>query len=296
MKILTIKEPWASLIINGYKKYEFRSWKTKYRGKILIHASKGVDKENINYFSSFGLNYKPSYVLGEAYLDDCIEVTKDFEDKLLKENAKVYGKTLGRKGYAWHLKDIKIYDKPYQVKGNLGIWNYYNEKEIMEILEQIEYGYLDKSKQIHHNSDGEFQTQYRLQSPKETLKNKIGVCWDQVELERYLFKNNYYVIKTFIIVNYQNECKTHTFLTYKKDNKYYWFEHSWYRQKGIHEYNSLKELLIDVKEKFIKYEIGKSNNNIIIREYEKPKYNISVEEFYKHFEKYPIIEIDDINE
>lgn len=37
MKVLTIKEPWASLIINGYKMYEFRSWKTKYRGKILIN-------------------------------------------------------------------------------------------------------------------------------------------------------------------------------------------------------------------------------------------------------------------
>ena len=35
MKVLTIREPWVSLIINGYKKYEFRSWKTNYRGKIL---------------------------------------------------------------------------------------------------------------------------------------------------------------------------------------------------------------------------------------------------------------------
>ena len=39
MKVLSIKEPYASLIVNGYKEYEFRSWKTKYRGKILIHAS-----------------------------------------------------------------------------------------------------------------------------------------------------------------------------------------------------------------------------------------------------------------
>ena len=39
MKALTIKEPWATLIISGYKKYEFRSWKTNYRGEIFIHAS-----------------------------------------------------------------------------------------------------------------------------------------------------------------------------------------------------------------------------------------------------------------
>ena len=40
MKALTIKEPWATLIIEGYKEYEFRSWQTKYRGKIYIHATK----------------------------------------------------------------------------------------------------------------------------------------------------------------------------------------------------------------------------------------------------------------
>ena len=38
MKVLTIKQPYASMIVNNYKKYEFRSWKTKYRGKLLIHA------------------------------------------------------------------------------------------------------------------------------------------------------------------------------------------------------------------------------------------------------------------
>ncbi len=46
MKALTVKEPWASLIVQGFKKYEFRSWKTNYRGKVLIHA--GLSKENID--------------------------------------------------------------------------------------------------------------------------------------------------------------------------------------------------------------------------------------------------------
>ena len=39
MKVLSIKEPWASLIMNGTKRIETRSWKTKYRGEIYIHAS-----------------------------------------------------------------------------------------------------------------------------------------------------------------------------------------------------------------------------------------------------------------
>ena len=45
MKVITIKQPWATLIAEGYKEYEFRTWKTKYRGDILIHAGLGVNKK-----------------------------------------------------------------------------------------------------------------------------------------------------------------------------------------------------------------------------------------------------------
>ena len=39
MKAITIWQPWASLIACGAKKYETRSWPTKYRGPIAIHAA-----------------------------------------------------------------------------------------------------------------------------------------------------------------------------------------------------------------------------------------------------------------
>ena len=39
MKALTIWQPWASLIARGVKQYETRSWATKYRGPIAIHAA-----------------------------------------------------------------------------------------------------------------------------------------------------------------------------------------------------------------------------------------------------------------
>lgn len=40
MKALTIRQPWASLIAEGVKTIETRSWSTKYRGPIAIHAGK----------------------------------------------------------------------------------------------------------------------------------------------------------------------------------------------------------------------------------------------------------------
>ena len=45
MKVLTLKQPWATLVAEGIKKYEFRSWKTHYRGKILIHTSQKIEKK-----------------------------------------------------------------------------------------------------------------------------------------------------------------------------------------------------------------------------------------------------------
>ena len=55
MKVLTIKQPYATLIAEGIKEYEFRTWKTKYRGELLIHAGKGKNLEYIEKFKHLNL-------------------------------------------------------------------------------------------------------------------------------------------------------------------------------------------------------------------------------------------------
>lgn len=40
MKAFSIRQPWAWLIVNGHKDIENRSWSTKFRGRVLIHAGK----------------------------------------------------------------------------------------------------------------------------------------------------------------------------------------------------------------------------------------------------------------
>ncbi|MDG9809498.1 MULTISPECIES: ASCH domain-containing protein [Pseudomonas] len=42
MKALSIKQPWAWLIIHGGKDIENRTWHTKFRGRFLVHASQGM--------------------------------------------------------------------------------------------------------------------------------------------------------------------------------------------------------------------------------------------------------------
>ncbi|MCE9567430.1 MAG: ASCH domain-containing protein [Planctomycetes bacterium] len=49
MKALSIRQPWAWLIANGYKPYENRSWNTKFRGEFLIHASQQFDRAGYDW-------------------------------------------------------------------------------------------------------------------------------------------------------------------------------------------------------------------------------------------------------
>ena len=124
MKVLTIKQPWASLIIEGYKKYEFRSWKTNYRGKILIHAGMSIEKDMLERFKDYDLNYTAGAIIGEAELVDCILVDKELNDELISIDKVVYGKSNHVEKYAWKLENIKKYEEPIFVKGKLGLWNY----------------------------------------------------------------------------------------------------------------------------------------------------------------------------
>jgi len=51
MKALSIRQPWAWLIVNGYKNIENRTWLTKVRGEILVHAGLKIDKDGYEWVS-----------------------------------------------------------------------------------------------------------------------------------------------------------------------------------------------------------------------------------------------------
>ena len=120
MKALTIKQPWASLIVNDIKHYEFRSWKTNYRGKIYIHSGLSTDLNELKKYEEYNLEYINGAIIGEAEIIDCILVDDEFKNKILKENKKVYQ---NGSGYAFVLINIKKYEKPIYCKGKLGLWN-----------------------------------------------------------------------------------------------------------------------------------------------------------------------------
>ena len=126
MKVLSIKEPFATLIKDRVKIYETRSWKTNYRGEIYIHASLSLSKsERVesanNYLKS---EIKPGFILCKCELVDCIPMTDEFIKYINKETSE-YDYGLYSEGrYAWKLKVLEVLDEPIPAKGKLGIWNY----------------------------------------------------------------------------------------------------------------------------------------------------------------------------
>lgn len=123
MKVITLKQPWATLVSSGIKKYEFRSWKTNYRGKILIHAGKGVDKNAMNKFKHLKLEFPSSRIVGEVEIIECIELTREENNKIINENDFIYGNAVNRTGYAWKLKNAREIKSEDIINGKLGIWN-----------------------------------------------------------------------------------------------------------------------------------------------------------------------------
>ena len=100
VKVLTIKEPWATLIIEGYKCYEFRSWKTNYRGKILIHAGLNLEKDMLERFKDYPIQCSKGMIIGEATLVDCILVDEELNQKLIEMDPIVYGRSNHVENYA----------------------------------------------------------------------------------------------------------------------------------------------------------------------------------------------------
>ena len=123
MKVITLKQPWATLVAEGLKKYEFRSWKFNYRGEILIHAGKGVDKEAIKKFEHLNLNYPQSKIIAKVKILDCIELNDEINIQIIEENELVYGHKHDRTGYAWKLEVVEKIEDDKVISGKQGIWN-----------------------------------------------------------------------------------------------------------------------------------------------------------------------------
>lgn len=134
MKALTLTQPWASLVALQAKRIETRSWKTPYRGELVIHAAKGFPGDAKDFSGSAGVRavtgnlpaaqFPLSRGLCVVRLIDCIST----DDKRLGEYFTVPNEVwfgdYSRGRYGWVTEFVRPLEDERIVKGALGLWEW----------------------------------------------------------------------------------------------------------------------------------------------------------------------------
>jgi hypothetical protein len=142
MKTISLLQPWASLVVLGKKKIETRSWDTKYRGPLLIQASKKMDS-----FQKGLVKQEPFYsalkneeelprgcIIGKvellttsttAFFKQCsggVPLTHKYSKKEWDTELAFGDYADGR--FGWLLADAIKFEHHFPVKGSLGLWEF----------------------------------------------------------------------------------------------------------------------------------------------------------------------------
>ena len=133
MKAITIKQPWASLIVDGVKDIENRTWPTNYRGLVLVHAGSAkqypftriltpyqIEEADgkLDYKQPFDVLFPKGAIIGTVNIVDCVTNHPSIWAERVKwqEEKQIYN---------WILSNPVRFDKPIlDVKGKLSFWNY----------------------------------------------------------------------------------------------------------------------------------------------------------------------------
>lgn len=148
MKVLSLTQPWATLVAIGAKRYETRSWSTPHRGPLAIAASKSFPEECRRLcvgnppFSQ--VLYDAGYTKLRDLLDECGHIIAVVD---LVDVVRVHGQvptmpritpgpsavepgphehafgdyTAGR--FAWLTRNVRLI-MPVPAKGRLGLWDF----------------------------------------------------------------------------------------------------------------------------------------------------------------------------
>lgn len=147
MKAITVKQPWASLIVRGVKDVENRTWKTDFRGRVLIHAAGSHGRKfNIELTyeqvkAAIGIIAKDTMfgnmafgaIIGSVEIVDCVinhpsiwaEKTENYTVGM---NPKQHEDITGKKViYNWLLANPILFPESIPIKGRLSFWEVESE-------------------------------------------------------------------------------------------------------------------------------------------------------------------------
>lgn len=140
MKVITVTEPWATLVVIGAKKYETRSWARPAQGRLLVHAAKGMPRYALNAVLERGqiqttlcehfgdsqtgvldrLNDRRGKIIGSVAHVGCFR-TEDVRDMAIFSRERAFGDFSDNR-FAWGLHHPRAFKTFVPVRGSLGIW------------------------------------------------------------------------------------------------------------------------------------------------------------------------------
>jgi hypothetical protein len=167
LNVLTLTEPWASLVVDGEKEWETRYWPTRYRGQLLIQAAKGFPsdaravcyeepfksaltrRQNLDDYRRSMLFYDPveflwkdcGKIIGVVSLVDTARTEKVREALEAVGNSRALqelqfgGYADGR--WAFRFEKPRRFNEPVPVRGALGIWGLTDPLPVDQVKNQL---------------------------------------------------------------------------------------------------------------------------------------------------------------
>jgi len=135
MKALTISQPFASLIANGEKFVENRTWPTNYRGPIAIHAGKGTQYMSRAEMQSEGMPC--GQVVATARLLACMPLESMrgvSRTQTIQRTALTIGEVIDHEHtegpWCWILTNVVKLDEPIDATGAQGLWDWQKPESV----------------------------------------------------------------------------------------------------------------------------------------------------------------------
>jgi activating signal cointegrator 1 len=127
VKVLSVRQPWAQLLVTGQKRFETRSWHTHYRGPLAIHASQTfgpAERKAVQIAGVSGID-DPDEDLPRGAIVGIVQlVDSDRTDDvvpLLSERERAFGNFApGR--FAWRCEEPRKLRHPIVISGRLNLW------------------------------------------------------------------------------------------------------------------------------------------------------------------------------
>ena len=125
LKCLSLRQPYADLVVTGRKTIETRKWNTNFRRKFLVHASKTIDKESAASFNIDCSKAIKGAAIGLAFLYDVKKYTNS--EDFLADKEKHFGLRFSKPKYGFLLRGANKLNKSVPMIGRLGFFDVYQE-------------------------------------------------------------------------------------------------------------------------------------------------------------------------